>query len=153
MSALTNQTTESTGNDTIAGVHEPVISQYFALLNSGEFQAIGELFADDGVLQPPFEDVIAGQTAIVAYLDREARGFLLQPERGTIQPLDDGSTQYEVLGKVQTPWFSVNVAWIFILSLNQKILRVKVSLLASLQELLPLKSGGRDNLPSTPQSS
>lgn len=142
MSGLTNQEIQV---DAIAGVDQPVILAYFSRLNVGEFQAASELFAGDGALQPPFDAMIVGRDAIAAYLGREAKGFLLQPERGTVTHLDDGCTEFEVLGKVQTPWFSVNVGWTFILSISQEIFLAKVSLLASLKELLPLKDVSSKN--------
>lgn len=124
---------------TIAGIDRPVILTYFATINSGEFQATGELFADDGVLRPPFEEAVVGTTAIAEYLQREAKGFLLQPRKGTVQKLEDGCQEVEVFGSVQTPLFSVNVSWRFILTSQQKIQFAKIKLLAALQELLNLR--------------
>ncbi|MDX2228676.1 MAG: ketosteroid isomerase family protein [Leptolyngbyaceae cyanobacterium bins.349] len=123
----------------IAGVDEPVILRYFSMLNAGEFEAVGQLFAVDGALQPPFEDLVVGRAAIAAYLDQEAKGFLLEPQSGSSTLLDNGCTEFGIMGKVQTPWFSVNVGWTFILSPAQEIFLVKVKLLAALQDLLPLR--------------
>lgn len=123
----------------IAGIDEPVILHYFTALNAGEFERVSQLFAIDGVLKPPFEDMVVGPAAIAAYLDKEARGFRLEPRSGTATELENGCTEFEILGTVQTPWFGVNVAWTFILSPARAIFLVKVKLLASLKELLPLR--------------
>ena len=124
---------------TIAGVHEPVILRYFETLNEGAFQATGELFAVDGELQPPFEQAVVGADAIATYLETEAKGFKLLPRQGVIKLLDSGHTEVQVAGKVQTPLFSVNVSWLFILNLEKKLLLAKIKLLASPQELLSLR--------------
>ena len=131
----------------IAGVDETVVLQYFSALNAGQFHSVSQLFALDGELQPPFEEMVIGRAAIAAYLEREAKGFLLQPQQGSSTRLDNGCTEFAIVGQVQTPWFSVNVSWTFILSPTQDIFLVKVKLLASLQELLPLK-----NLAQQPQA-
>jgi hypothetical protein len=119
----------------IVGIDQPVIERYFSTLNAGEFGATGHLFAQDGVLKPPFDPPCVGAAAIAAYLQAEARGFHLQPHQGTAEPLADGCTGYQVIGKVQTPLFTVNVAWQFVLNQEQKLVLAKIKLLASLQEL------------------
>lgn len=142
MTMVTSQTSAADAT-AIAGVEEPVVLQYFHALNEGQFATVSLLFAVDGVLEPPFEERIVGQAAIAAYLEREAKGFVLQPQTGTVQRLDNGCTEFEILGKVQTPWFSVNVSWQMILSPTQEIFLVKVKLLASLKELLPLRNASQ----------
>ncbi len=124
---------------TIVGVNEPVISRYFETLNEGAFQATSQLFAAAGEMQPPFEQAVVGENAIAAYLQTEARGFNLQPRQGAVQLLDDGCTEVQVVGKVQTPLFSVNVSWLFTLNAEKKLLLVRIKLLASPQELLGLR--------------
>jgi hypothetical protein len=123
----------------IADLGQPVISAYFATLNAGDFQATAALFADDGALQPPFASPIVGAEAIEVYLDTEAKGFVLQPQQVTVQPLDDGCTEFQVGGRVQTPLFSVHVGWRFVLNSQQEICFVRVKLLASLEELVQLR--------------
>jgi Nuclear transport factor 2 (NTF2) domain len=123
----------------IADLSQPVISEYFATLNAGDFQATAALFADDGALQPPFETPIVGAEAIAAYLSAEAKGFVLQPQQVTAQPLADGSTELQVGGRVQTPLFSVHVGWRFVLNSQQEICFLRVKLLASLEELVRLR--------------
>lgn len=124
---------------TIAGVSEPIIVRYFETLNQGDFEATGQLFAVDGELHPPFEKPVVGADAIAAYLQDEAKGFMLQPRQGVVQLLDDGSKEVQVTGKVQTPLFSVNVSWRFVLNHDNKLLLAKIKLLASPQELLQLR--------------
>ncbi|MBW4690786.1 MAG: ketosteroid isomerase family protein [Lyngbya sp. HA4199-MV5] len=121
---------------TIANINEPIILRYFETLNDGDFEATGQLFAVEGVMKPPFEQPIVGTEAIVAYLQTEAKGLTLQPQQGVVQRLDDGCREVQVTGKVQTPLFSVNVSWQFVLNHEDKLLLAKIKLLASPQELL-----------------
>lgn len=123
----------------IEGITEPTILNYFTLLNAGDFAAVGPLFASDGALHPPFESPIVGPEAISTYLQAEAQGFIMQPRQGTIESLEDGTREVQVGGRVQTPFFSVNVAWRFILNAESEILLVKIKLLASPKELLNLR--------------
>jgi hypothetical protein len=120
-------------------VNEPVILRYFETLNEGAFQATGQLFAVDGEMQPPFEQAVVGTDAIASYLQAEAKGFSLQPREGTVKLLDSGYTEIEVAGKVQTPLFSVNVSWLFLVDSEEKLLLAKIKLLASPQDLLSLR--------------
>ncbi|MEP1060850.1 MULTISPECIES: ketosteroid isomerase family protein [Cyanophyceae] len=121
---------------TIAGISEPVILRYFETLNEEAFEATSQLFAVDGVMQPPFEQAIEGQAAIATYLQAEAKGLKLQPRQGVAQAVEDGCTTVEVSGKVQTPIFGVNVSWLFTLNENKELTFAKIKLLASPQELL-----------------
>ncbi|WP_333256150.1 nuclear transport factor 2 family protein [Microcoleus sp. S13_C5] len=117
----------------------PGVLHYFETLNAGDFEATANLFADDGVLHAPFEDPIIGRSAIATYLKKEARGMQLEPQKGVSQILEDGKVEVQVSGRVQTSAFGVNVAWLFLLNSDQKILSVTVKLLASPQELLNLR--------------
>lgn len=128
------------GEIVIDGVKEPTIARYFKTLNAEDFEATSQLFAPEGVLQPPFEDTIVGPEAIAAYLKKEAKGFRLQPQQGVSHFGEDGNTEIEVVGLVQTPWFSVNVRWLFSLNAEKALLKVKVKLLAAMQDLLQLRS-------------
>lgn len=113
---------------------------YFATINAEEFQATADLFAEEGVLYPPFESAIVGREAIDAYLAREAKGIKLLPDRVITYIETIEATLYRIMGKVQTPLFSVNVAWEFKLSSQLEILSVKIELLAKLEELLLKKT-------------
>ncbi|MBW4490899.1 MAG: nuclear transport factor 2 family protein [Trichocoleus desertorum ATA4-8-CV12] len=123
----------------IEGITEPTILRYFELLNAGDFEATSQLFAPDGVMNAPFESAIVGPEAIAAYLKQEATGMTLLPQQGVTEAIENDCTQVQVAGKVQTPWFSVNVSWLFNLDAQQKILAATVKLLASPQELLNLR--------------
>ncbi|MBW4470089.1 MAG: ketosteroid isomerase family protein [Stenomitos rutilans HA7619-LM2] len=123
----------------IVGMSEPIVLRYFETLNQGDFEATGQLFATDGAMQPPFERPVVGADAIVAFLQTEAKDFTLQPQQGVVQLLNDGCKEVNVTGKVQTPLFSVNVSWQFILNTENKLLLAKIKLLASPQELLRLR--------------
>jgi Nuclear transport factor 2 (NTF2) domain len=122
----------------IDNIHEPKIREYFAELNTGRFLAAAELFADQGCLSPPFEKSIQGREAIAQYLENEAKGMRFCPERGQILTQNNEQVHYQIQGKVETKWFTVNVSWSIQLNSVKKITAVEVSLLASLTDLLHL---------------
>jgi hypothetical protein len=124
----------------IAGITKPTVLRYFETLNAGDFEATANLFAEDGVLHAPFEEPILGRISIATYLKTEARGMQLEPQQGVSQILEEGNVEVQVSGRVQTSAFGINVAWLFLLNSDQKILSVTVKLLASPQELLNLRS-------------
>lgn len=123
----------------IEGIEEPVVQRYFQTMNAGEYEATAALFAPTGVMHPPFEEPIEGPEAIAIYLKAEAKGMQLLPREGIAETLEENQIQIQVKGKVQTPLFGVNVAWIFILNLEREIVYTKIKLLASPQELLNLR--------------
>ena len=124
----------------IAGITKPTVLRYFETLNAGDFDATANLFAEDGVLHAPFEEPIIGSISIATYLKTEARGMQLEPQQGVSEILEDGNVEVQVSGRVQTSAFGINVAWLFLLNSDQKLLSVTVKLLASPQELLNLRS-------------
>jgi hypothetical protein len=124
----------------IAGITKPTVLRYFETLNAGDFEATANLFAEDGVLHAPFEEPIMGRISIATYLKTEARGMQLEPQQGVSEILEDGNVEVQVSGRVQTSAFGINVAWLFLLNSDQKLLSVTVKLLASPQELLNLRS-------------
>ena len=123
----------------IQGISEPTIQQYFQSLNAGDYEKTASLFAENGVMHPPFESGIVGRDAILSYLNKEAIDIKACPDEGISETLEDKRNQTKVAGKVETPWFAVNVSWLFILNENLQILDVKIKLLASPQELLSLR--------------
>lgn len=123
----------------IEGVIEPTIFRYFETLNASDFEGTGALFAADGAMLPPFESPVVGKEAIAAYLQAEAKGMQLFPREGICEKLEDGYLQFQIAGKVQTPFFSVNVSWIFVLNPQSEIFSATIKLLASPQELLNLR--------------
>ncbi|MEO1374748.1 MAG: ketosteroid isomerase family protein [Cyanobacteria bacterium J06635_10] len=123
----------------IKGISEPTIQQYFASLNESDYEKTASLFAENGVMHPPFESGIVGRDAILSYLNKEAIDIKAYPREGVSEISEDNITQIQVVGKVKTPWFGVNASWLFILNENQQILDVKIKLLASPQELLSLR--------------
>jgi hypothetical protein len=135
--SVTPETIPST-EQTISGISEPVIYRYFETLNSTDFQATAALFAIDGVMHPPFDEDQVGGEAIANYLQTEAKGMKFHPHQGVFETLED-ETHYKITGKVQTPVFSVNVNWLFVLNAQSEILSVKIKLLASPQELLGMR--------------
>ncbi|MGQ9865336.1 MAG: orange carotenoid-binding protein [Pseudanabaenaceae cyanobacterium] len=127
---------------TIEGVTNETVLNYMVNLNANDFEALIELFLPDGALQPPFQRPIVGKDAILRFFREECQNLKLMPERGTMEPAEDGYTQIKVTGRVQTPWFGgnvgMNVAWRFLLDPNNKIFFVAIDLLASAKELLNL---------------
>ncbi|TVQ48669.1 MAG: Red carotenoid-binding protein [Gloeocapsa sp. DLM2.Bin57] len=124
----------------IEGVNNPTIINYMNNLNANDFETLIELFVADGALQPPFQRPIVGKEAVLRFFKEECQNLKLIPERGVVEPADDGYTQIKVTGKVQTPWFGgnvgMNVAWRFLLNPDGKIFFVAIDLLASPKELL-----------------
>jgi hypothetical protein len=120
----------------IVGITQSVIQDYFAAINAGNFEEAAALFAEDGILYPPFDSPIVGPEAIAHYLATEAKGMQLHPLEATSSDLENGDTEFQIAGKVQTPLFGVNVAWLIILNSHSQIVAVKVKLLAALEELL-----------------
>ncbi|MGF1486028.1 MAG: ketosteroid isomerase family protein [Prochloraceae cyanobacterium] len=127
----------------IEGIIEPAILNYFESFNAGKFTSTANLFARSGAIHPPFESSVVGKEAIALYLKKEADGMILYPQQGTREKLLDRNIRFEVVGKVKTATFSVNVAWQFILNPEREILHVQIKLLASLQELLKLRPEGK----------
>ncbi|MDB9362955.1 nuclear transport factor 2 family protein [Nodularia spumigena CS-588/02] len=123
----------------IEGIVEPTIRRYFETLNAGEFAATAVLFADDGVMHPPFESGIVGQEAIAIYLQQEAENIQACPRQGIVETLENDHIEFQVTGKAQTSWCGVNVTWYFILNQQRQISNAKIKLLGSPQELLALR--------------
>ncbi|WP_416670890.1 ketosteroid isomerase family protein [Egbenema bharatensis] len=121
-------------------VEKLVIERYFSMLNQGQFQDTAALFAADGVLFPPFDEPVVGQAAIVAYLNQEAEGMHITPKRFAFEVLPDRQIQVQVGGQVRLLVFEVSVSWVFVVNAQGKIEQVRVNLLASLEELLHLRS-------------
>jgi hypothetical protein len=124
----------------IEGVDNPTILNYMNNMNANDFDALIELFANDGALQPPFQKPIVGRNAVLRFFREDCQNLKLMPERGVAESADDGYTQIKVTGKVQTPWFGagvgMNMAWRFLLGPDGKIFFVAIDLLASPKELL-----------------
>lgn len=115
------------------------VADYFETFNQGDFQATAGLFAPSGQLLPPFESALVGPAAIADYLEQEAKGMRALPQQAAQETLDTGDTQIIVTGQVQTPLFTVNVRWTFVLDPEAQLLTVRIKLLAGLRDLLHLK--------------
>lgn len=124
---------------TLEVISHPTVLRYFETLNAEAFEAVSQLFAIEGVMHPPFESPIEGRDAIAQYLQKEAQGLKLEPQQESMQPLEDGCTEFQITGKVQTPVFGVNVSWRFIVNPADEIAFVKIKLIASPKELLNLR--------------
>ncbi|PMB41385.1 nuclear transport factor 2 [Fischerella thermalis CCMEE 5205] len=138
---LSQSSRNTTQELTIEGITEPTILCYFQSLNAGEFDATANLFANDGVMHPPFESGIVGPEAIANYLKKEAVDIKVYPREGISETLEEGVIQFQVTGKAQTSWCGVNVLWQFVLNQQGEILYTKIKLLASPQELLKMRRG------------
>lgn len=125
---------------TIEDMTNPTVLAYMNNLNANDFEALIDLFAPDGGLQPPFRRPVVGKENILRFFKEECQNLRLMPERGVSEPAEDGFTQIKVTGKVQTPWFGagvgMNIAWRFLLNPEGKIFFVAIDLLASPKELL-----------------
>jgi Orange carotenoid protein, N-terminal/Nuclear transport factor 2 (NTF2) domain len=124
----------------IEGLTNSTILGYIDNMNANDFDAVINLFAADGALQPPFQRPIVGRDNVLRYLREDCQNLKLLPERGVSEPAEDGFIQIKVTGKVQTPWFGagvgMNMAWRFLLNPEDKIFFVAIDLLASPKELL-----------------
>lgn len=138
---LSKSSRNTTEELTIEGITEPTILCYFQSLNAGDFDATANLFANDGVMHPPFESGIVGPEAIANYLKKEAVDIKVYPREGISETLEEGVIQFQVTGKAQTSWCGVNVLWQFVLNQQGEILYTKIKLLASPQELLKMRRG------------
>ena len=119
---------------------EPIVERYFSSFNAGDFDATAALFASDGALHPPFESAIVGTSAIAQYLKAEAEGMQAYPEMLEVTQTDAGSRRILVKGRVKALVFKVNVAWTFEVDETEQIRSAGIKLLASMQELLSLRS-------------
>lgn len=126
----------------IEGVSNQTVLEYMNNMNANDFNALINLFTEDGALQPPFQRPIVGKEAVLRFFNEECQNLKLSPERGISEPAEDGYTQIKVTGKVQTPWFGggvgMNMSWRFLLNPENKIFFVAIDLLASPKELLNL---------------
>ncbi|MEQ8756312.1 MAG: orange carotenoid-binding protein [Coleofasciculus sp. G1-WW12-02] len=127
---------------TIQGVDNPTVLSYMNYMNANDFDALIQLFTDDGALQPPFQRPIIGKDAVYRFFREECQNLKLIPEQGVSESAQEGYTQIKVTGKVQTPWFGagvgMNMAWRFLLNPENKVYFVAIDLLASPKELLNL---------------
>ena len=116
----------------IEGIDNQTILSYMNNLNANDFDALIELFTQDGALQPPFRRPIVGKEEVLRFFREECQNLKLIPERGVAEPTDDDFT----------PWFGggvgMNIAWRFLLDPQNKIFFVAIDLLASPKELLNL---------------
>ncbi len=126
----------------IQGIDDVTVLSYMENMNAFDFQAAVALFAEDGALQPPFEEPIVGHESILTYMREECYGLKLIPEQGISEPGEGEFTQIKVMGKVRTPWADnnagINLAWRFLLNPQDQIFFVGIDILASPQELLKL---------------
>lgn len=120
----------------ILSIDEPTLSAYFTALNDERYEDVAALFAEEGVLYPPFAEPLIGRGAIAHYLHLEAVGMRAEPLKGEFLTKEGTQRCYRLVGKAKLPLFSVNVAWQFGLNTEDQITFVKVNLLATLEELL-----------------
>ncbi|MBW4574684.1 MAG: orange carotenoid-binding protein [Aphanothece sp. CMT-3BRIN-NPC111] len=126
----------------IEGIDNSTVLSYMDNMNAFDFEAAAALFAEDGALQPPFEEPIVGEENILAYMREQCYGLKITPQQGVSQSAAGKFTQIKVTGKVQSPWFGdgvgINLAWRFLLDPQGKIFLVAIDVLASPKELLNL---------------
>ena len=120
-------------------MNEPIIHDYFTLLNQSNFIATANLFSEQGVLKPPFEKMILGRSAIAQYLEKEALGIKVFPTHIKTTTSDRNCNQYQVQGKVKTDYFTVNASWLIKLNVAKEITLIEIQLLENLVDLLAFK--------------
>lgn len=104
----------------IEGVNNQTVLNYMNNLNANDFDALVELLATDGALQPPFRKPIVGKDAILRFFREECQNLKLIPERGVAESPEDGFTPVKVTGKCQTPWFGASVRYEYCLAVFAK---------------------------------
>jgi hypothetical protein len=126
----------------------PSVDRYFTGFNAEDYRAVAALFEADGVLLAPFEEPIVGPDAIYTYLQAEAINMRatplaveVAPNPAGSSPMEMGTQQVVVKGRVKTLLFTVSVRWIFELTATNTIQSVEIKLLASLQELMQFDRG------------
>jgi hypothetical protein len=134
-----DQTQKFDSDSPVSSALPTVISQYFESFNAENFEFTASLFAEDGSLRPPFDPVILGRKEIASYLDLEAKGMKLHPLHCSASTLEDGNTEYTIVGRADTSIFSVNISWLFLVNPHLEIVVTRVKLLASLAELIKFK--------------
>jgi len=122
-----------------SNLDQPVIQRYFHYLNSENYELVANLFAEEGVLYPPFDQPVVGPESITHYLKAEAINMAIEPLECVLKTASETETTYEVFGKVTTGLFSVNVGWLFTIDAANRLLEVRVKLLATLRELLKMR--------------
>ncbi|NEO82732.1 MAG: nuclear transport factor 2 family protein [Spirulina sp. SIO3F2] len=113
-----------------------LVQDYFSTLNARDYYETSLLFTEQGELLPPFDDVIQGQDAIAHYLSQEATHMTCSPQ--AVEVLT--ANQLLVRGRVQTALFEVSVIWQFQFDSHQRIERLRIELVASLEDLLTIKT-------------
>lgn len=114
----------------------PSVQRYFETFNRNAFAETAALFAPEGQLCPPFGNAIAGRDAIASYLSEEATSITALPRRY----VSEQPQAQTVTGLAKTSAFQVPVQWRFQLTQEGQIKQVSIRLLASLKELLALRS-------------
>ena len=130
--------------DTISSVRSEetgiaIVRRYIEAFNAGKFDMAAGSFAANGILYPPIDDAVKGRSAIACYLHDEAKGIQIASDRIQIRSQQPDSACIETSGQVQTPLFTINAAWTFVLNARSEITSLTVKLLASPAEWLGLQ--------------
>ncbi len=116
------------------------IMAYFQTLNGEKYKITANLFTEDGVLYPPFEEPIQGREEISNYLESYSKGYEFTPEEITIECANFGNSKYKVIGEMGNKILKVGVAWYFVLDKSGKIISLRMIIIASLDEFVHLSS-------------
>jgi Nuclear transport factor 2 (NTF2) domain len=136
---VANESINSFSPKAIEGITNSTVLDYVNHMNANDFEAVTDLFAAGGALQPPFQQPIVGKEHVFRYLEAECQNLKIIPDKGLISYQDDELTRMRVIGKVQTPTssddFDLNIAWRFSLDADNKISFVGIDLISSPEEL------------------
>jgi Nuclear transport factor 2 (NTF2) domain len=137
--AVANESINSFSPNAIEGITNSTVLNYVNHMNANDFEAVTDLFAAGGALQPPFQQPIVGKEHVFRYLETECQNLKIIPNKGLISYQDDELTRMRVIGKVQTPTslddFDLNIAWRFSLDADNKISFVGIDLISAPEEL------------------
>lgn len=114
--------------------HYPrTVARYVEAFNTQDLETLGALFLPQAVLVAPVDVQVRGREAIVDYIAQKGQGM-------RIEPLDIELVEDTIClsGRIHAPAFHLRARWHFRL-IDEQIARLHLRLLASLQELLPLK--------------
>ncbi len=130
------QTTESVDRQPDSLTLPTLIESYIDAFNRHDLTNLGKLFHPQAVLVAPINVQVKGREAIVEHIACKARGMSIEPEAVAVE--EDIVT---LSGQACCPAFRVRARWHFRI-VHGLIARLHLRLVASMQELLPLKDAG-----------
>ncbi|WP_164928475.1 nuclear transport factor 2 family protein [Gloeobacter violaceus] len=130
------QTTEPIDRQPDSITLPTLIESYVDTFNRHDLTALGKLFHPQATLVAPINVQVKGREAIVDYVAFKAKGMSIEVENIAVE-----ADTVILGGRVRCPAFRVRAHWHFRI-IQGSIARLHLRLVASMQELLPLKDAG-----------